>query len=118
MVYHGSPFLAQQVWTGALRTLIKAGVSKSPRGIHKLLSYWRANKKFRGEGFCDMCRQNLFLGHLLTPTETFGCSKCAPLYAPFDGPTVSVACKYGIFAKPRPLALTSTFLEVFCSHHA
>ena len=55
MVYHGSPFLAQRVWTGALRTLLRAGVSKSPRGIHKLLSCWQAKKKFQGEGFCDMC---------------------------------------------------------------
>ena len=45
MVYHGSPFLAQQVWTGALRTLLRAGVSKSPRGIQKIAKLLASQEK-------------------------------------------------------------------------
>ena len=58
LLEHGLPWVTVFGPTSvgwALRTLLRAGVSKSPRRIHKLLSCWQAKKKFRGEGFCDMC---------------------------------------------------------------
>ena len=54
--------------------------------------------------------QNFILGHLVTPTQRSKGSKCARLSAPFQGPTVSVSYKKGIFGKPRPMALTRPLL--------
>ena len=39
------------------------------------------------------CKQTFILGHLLTPTQRSGGSKCGRLSAPFHGPTVLVSCK-------------------------
>ena len=52
--------------------------------------------------------QNLFLGHLLTPTQRSGGSKSALLSTPFYGPTISVCSKQGFFGEPRTVGLTRT----------
>ena len=62
--------------------------------------------------------QNFILGHLLTPKERSRGSKCARLYAPFQGHSVSVSCKEGIFAKAQPTALTITLFQVISSQEA
>ena len=73
-------------------------LSRGPLISYKQAIFWKAPT--------SSSHRNLILGYWLTAGLKPGGSKCARLFTPAQGRSISVSCIQSIFVKPQPVGLT------------